>query len=197
MYIKETILSSTIVFCFGVVMFMEFLYPTIRENSIVVREVYIEEESPDFVTEVEGLKSSSLNKSKLKHLLVYIYGLSQEYHVPYDLVKSVIHTESSWNHKAVSTSGAIGLMQVKPSTAMYGFKTPKDDLYDPYVNVTVGVMYLSELYHNSGESWHYALTGYSHGPTATKRYSPNYVYNNFYIDKVSKYFDLNKVEEDS
>ena len=46
-------LASTIVFCFGVVMFMEFLYPTIRENSVVVKEVFIEQESPDFTKEVE------------------------------------------------------------------------------------------------------------------------------------------------
>lgn len=196
MYLKETILSSTIVFCFGVVMFMEFLYPTIRESSIVVKEVFIEQESPDFSQETKEIKSTSLNESKLKHLLIYIHGLSNEYHVPFDLVKSVIHTESSWNHKAVSTSGAIGLMQVKPSTAMDEFSTPKDDLYDPYVNVTVGIMYLSELYHNSDNDWHYALTSYSHGPTATRKYSESYVYNNFYIDKVSRYFDLNK-EDDS
>ena len=197
MYLKETILASTIVFCFGVVMFMEFLYPTIRESSVIVKEVYIEQESPDFVTEVEEIKSTSLNKSKLKHLLIYIHGLSHEYHVPFDLVKSVIHTESSWNHKAVSTSGAIGLMQVKPSTAMSEFKTPEQDLYDPYVNVTVGIMYLSELYHNSGDDWHYALTSYSHGPTATKRYTTNYVYNNFYVDRVGRYFDLKKKENPS
>ena len=197
MYLKETILASTIVFCFGVVMFMEFLYPTIRESSIVVKEVYIEQESPDFSKEVEEIKTTSLNKSKLKHLLIYIHGLSHEYHVPFDLVKSVIHTESSWNHKAVSVSGAVGLMQVKPSTAMSEFKTPEQDLYDPYVNVTVGIMYLSELYHNSGDDWHYALTSYSHGPTATKRYNPNYVYNNFYVDRVGKYFDLKKKENPS
>ena len=197
MYLKETILASTIVFCFGVVMFMEFLYPTIRESSVIVKEVYIEQESPDFASEVEEIKSTTLNKSKLKHLLIYIHGLSHEYHVPFDLVKSVIHTESSWNHKAVSTSGAIGLMQVKPSTAMSEFKTPEQDLYDPYVNVTVGIMYLSELYHNSGDDWHYALTSYSHGPTATKRYTTNYVYNNFYVDRVGRYFDLKKKENPS
>ena len=197
MYLKETILASTIVFCFGVVMFMEFLYPTIRESSIIVKEVYIEQESPDFSKEVQEIKTTSLNNSKLKHLLIYIHGLSNEYHVPFDLVKSVIHTESSWNHKAVSVSGAVGLMQVKPSTAMSEFKTPEQDLYDPYVNVTVGIMYLSELYHNSGDDWHYALTSYSHGPTATRKYNPNYVYNNFYVDRVGRYFDLKKKENDS
>ena len=183
MYIKETILSSTIVFCFGVVMFMEFLYPTIRENSIVVREVYIEEESPDFVTEVEGLKSSSLNKSKLKHLLVYIYGLSQEYHVPYDLVKSVIHTESSWKHKAKSKSGALGLMQVKPTTSLAEFDTPGSELYDPYVNITVGVKYLARLHERFGD-WNTTLTAYSHGPTATIGYENDYIADNFYVKRV-------------
>ena len=101
MYLKETILASTIVFCFGVVMFMEFLYPTIRESSVIVKEVYIEQESPDFASEVEEIKSTTLNKSKLKHLLIYIHGLSDEYRVPFDLVKSVIHTESSWNTKSI------------------------------------------------------------------------------------------------
>ena len=44
---------------------------------------------------------SSLNKSKLKHILIYInaYVMSM---VDYDMVKAVIQTESSWNHKAVS-----------------------------------------------------------------------------------------------
>ena len=46
-------------------------------------------------------------------------------------------------------------MQILPSTAMDEFKTPKSDLYDPYVNVTVGIMYLSELYHNSDNDWQY------------------------------------------
>ena len=74
MYLKETILSSTIVFCFGVVMFMEFLYPTIRESSIVVKEVFIEQESPDFSQETKEIKSTSLNESKLNKLASCVHG---------------------------------------------------------------------------------------------------------------------------
>ena len=66
MYLKETILASTIVFCFGVVMFMEFLYPTIRENSVVVKEVFIEQESPDFTKEVEEIKTKINKRNNLK-----------------------------------------------------------------------------------------------------------------------------------
>ena len=127
--------------------------------------------------------NSSLNKSKLKHLLIYINALCDEYGIDYEMVKAVIQTESSWNHKAVSESGAIGLMQILPSTAWDEFKTPKDDLYDPYVNVTVGIKYLSNL-NEHFDDMHATLTAYSHGPTVTKKYSSRYIKNNFYVKRV-------------
>jgi len=129
--------------------------------------------------------NSSLNKSKLKHLLIYINALCDEYGMDYEMVKAVIQTESSWNHKAVSESGAIGLMQVLPSTAWDEFKTSKDDLYDPYVNVTVGIKYLSYL-NEHFDDIDATLTAYSHGPTVTKKYSSKYIKNNFYVKRVYK-----------
>ena len=101
------------------------------------------------------------------------------------MVKAVIQTESSWDHKAVSTSGAIGLMQVLPSTAMSEFQTPKEDLFDPYVNVTVGIKYLSKL-NEHFDDLESTLTAYSHGPTVTKKYSNNYISNNFYVKRVQR-----------
>ena len=138
----------------------------------------------NFKLESEEIKSS-LNKSKLKHLLIYINALCDEYGVDYEMVKAVIQTESSWNHKAVSTSGAIGLMQVLPSTAWDEFKTPKEDLFDPYVNVTVGIKYLAHL-NNHFDDMDATLTAYSHGPTVTKKYSSRYIKNNFYVKRVYK-----------
>ena len=138
----------------------------------------------NFELESNEIKSS-LNKSKLKHILIYINALCDEYGVDYDMVKAVIQTESSWNHKAVSTSGAIGLMQILPKTAMDEFNTPEQDLYDPYVNVTVGIKYLSHL-NQHFDDIDATLTAYSHGPTATKKYSPTYVNNNFYVKRVFK-----------
>ena len=127
--------------------------------------------------------NSSLNKSKLKHLLIYVNALCDDYGVNYEMVKAVIQTESSWNHKAVSSSGAIGLMQVLPSTAWDEFKTPKEDLYDPYVNVTVGIKYLSHL-NQHFDDMDATLTAYSHGPTVTRKYSSRYIKNNFYVKRV-------------
>ena len=136
----------------------------------------------NFKLESEEIKSS-LNKSKLKHLLIYVNALCDEYGMDYEMVKAVIQTESSWDHKAVSSSGAIGLMQVLPSTAWDEFKTPKEDLYDPYVNVTVGIKYLSHL-NQHFDDMDATLTAYSHGPTVTKKYSSRYIKNNFYVKRV-------------
>ena len=140
----------------------------------------------NFEIESNEIKST-LNKSKLKHLLIYINALCDEYAVDYDMVKAVIQTESSWNHKAVSTSGAIGLMQILPTTAMTEFNTPEQDLYDPYVNVTVGIKYLSHL-NNHFDDIDATLTAYSHGPTITKKYSEKYIKNNFYVKRVHSNF---------
>ena len=171
----------------SIMAYVEIIEPEIpiqTKTETVVRMVNVPFAPSDYELQAEGIKSS-LNKSKLKHILIYIEALCWEYGVDYEMVKAVIQTESDWNHKVVSTSGAIGLMQVLPSTAMSEFKTPEKDLYDPYVNVTVGIKYLSEL-NEHFDDMESTLTAYSHGPTVTKKYSNNYISNNFYVKRVQK-----------
>jgi|APSaa5957512535_1039671.scaffolds.fasta_scaffold22267_8 soluble lytic murein transglycosylase-like protein len=136
---------------------------------------------PNFEQEAASIRSS-LNKSKLKHVLMYAHTLSEEYGVPYGIVKRVIVTESSWNHRAVSHKQATGLMQVSSIVAhMYG--TPTADLMDPYVNVTLGIKYLADL-HTEFQNWPSTLTAYNHGPTRARKYTPQYQQNNQYLSKV-------------
>ena len=171
----------------SVMAYVEIIEPDIpiqTKTETVVRMVNVPLTPSDYTAQAKEIKSS-LNKSKLKHILIYIEALCWEYGVDYEMVKAVIQTESDWNHKAVSTSGAIGLMQVLPSTAMSEFKTPEKDLYDPYVNVTVGIKYLSKL-NKHFDDMESTLTAYSHGPTVTKKYSNNYISNNFYVKRVQK-----------
>jgi len=148
--------------------------------SVVIYMETTEFEMPEIPT-----KTETIVRMVNVHILIYIEALCWEYGVDYEMVKAVIQTESDWNHRAVSTSGAIGLMQVLPSTARSEFDTPKQDLFDPYVNVTVGIKYLSEL-NERFDDMESTLTAYSHGPTATKKYSPTYVNNNFYVKRVFK-----------
>jgi len=181
-------LLGVLVTSLSVVIYMETtVYEPIEiptKTETIVRMVNVPFTPSDYTKQAEEI-NSSLNKSKLKHILIYIEALCWEYGVDYEMVKAVIQTESDWNHKVVSTSGAIGLMQILPSTAKSEFNTPKQDLFDPYVNVTVGIKYLSKL-DSHFDDLESTLTAYSHGPTATKKYSPTYVNNNFYVKRVFK-----------
>jgi soluble lytic murein transglycosylase-like protein len=87
-----------------------------------------------------------------------------------ELVLGVILVESSGNASAVSKAGAIGLMQLQPSTAEavaaeIGLAwTGSELLFDPVLNVHLGVAYLSKLIERYGDVAT-ALAAYNWGPT--------------------------------
>jgi soluble lytic murein transglycosylase-like protein len=64
--------------------------------------------------------------------------------VPAALVKAIITQESSWNPRAVSRAGALGLMQLLPATAAK-VGVSREELFDPGKNILAGVRLLSVL----------------------------------------------------
>lgn len=76
----------------------------------------------------------------------YVLEIGQRYNICPELIMAVIETESGGNPDAVSESGCIGLMQIKPQFARGRMdKLGATDLYDPYSNILVGVDILVEL----------------------------------------------------
>ena len=80
----------------------------------------------------------------------YILSYSEEYSLKPELVASLINAESSFNKNAVSSSGAIGLMQILPSTGEYianllGENFEEIDLYEAKTNIKYGCFYLNYL----------------------------------------------------
>jgi len=133
--------------------------------------------------EIQSIYKTNMSTSKIKHLLIYIDGLAEEYDVNYNLIKAVITTESSWNVKARSRVNALGLMQVMKACAT-DYKTPHSEMYDPYVNITVGTMYLSKLLKQFPDV-ETALVAYNEGPRHAKKYKDEYIYNSRYVIKVT------------
>jgi len=65
------------------------------------------------------------------------------------LVEAVIKLESRGNPRAVSRSGCIGLMQIKPSTGrLMGYS--RAELFDPEKNVAAGTRYLEMMMNETG-----------------------------------------------
>ncbi len=144
------------------------------------------EEDRDYLQEAKEIQSiykTNMSTSKIKHLLIYMDGLAEEYDVNYNLIKAVITTESSWNVKARSRVKALGLMQIMKACAT-DFKTPHSEMYDPYVNVTIGTMYLSKLLKQFPDV-ETALVAYNEGPRHAKKYKDEYIYNSNYVTKVT------------
>lgn len=89
---------------------------------------------------------------------------SQHFDLDPEVVRGVIHVESGWNHKIVSTKGAIGLMQVMPETAKE-LKMPRHfSLYNPYTNIYYGCKYLRKALDQLGGDYRLALIAYYSGP---------------------------------
>ena len=156
----------------------------IESISYVIEGSYVES-NINYESDAVYIKKTfkpTMSVSKIKHLLIYIDGLCKHYNVNYNLVKSVISTESTWNYKAKSRVGAKGLMQIMKACAK-DYKTPHSEMYDPYVNVTIGIKYLSKL-NKRFEDTQTALVAYNEGPRHAERYKREYIDNSRYVSKV-------------
>jgi soluble lytic murein transglycosylase-like protein len=82
------------------------------------------------------------------------------------LVRAVIETESNWNAGAVSRKGALGLMQLIPTTAQ---RFGVNDAFSPQQNVDAGVRYLKTLLERYNGNLDLALAAYNAGEGAVDR----------------------------
>lgn len=100
------------------------------------------------------------------------------------LVSSVIDVESNWNQTAISHKGALGLMQLIPSTAgEMGVR----DAFDPAQNIEGGTTYLRSLMDRFHGDIPKSLAAYNAGPAAVERRGdvPNIPETRSYVKKVT------------
>jgi soluble lytic murein transglycosylase-like protein len=87
-------------------------------------------------------------------------------HVPPALVNAVIEVESSFNPRAVSPRGAMGLMQLMPGVAA---SLGVEDPFEPEENIRGGVALLRRLLDKYGNDYSRALAAYNAGEAAVDR----------------------------
>jgi soluble lytic murein transglycosylase-like protein len=108
-----------------------------------------------------------------------------------DFVSSVISAESNFKIHAVSKKGALGLMQLMPSTAaQLGVADP----FDPRANVEAGAAHLSALLDRYNNDPIKALAAYNAGAHRVKQYNgvPPYRETRAYISKIVRDFNAKK-----
>jgi soluble lytic murein transglycosylase-like protein len=91
---------------------------------------------------------------------------AERHHMDPALVRAVIETESGWNATAKSRKGALGLMQLIPTTAV---RFGVNDAFSPQQNVDAGVRYLKTLLERYNGNLDLALAAYNAGEGAVDR----------------------------
>ena len=113
--------------------------------------------------------------------------IALEYGVSPALVKAVIRVESNFDPNAVSSMGAVGLMQVLPATARrVGVRNP----YDTHSNIRAGVKYLRELLDMFDDDEALALAAYNSGPAQVQKYGniPPFKETRIFVSQVMHYY---------
>ena len=105
------------------------------------------------------------------------------------LIRAVIKAESNFDPRAVSRSGAIGLMQLMPQTAVrYGVKNRND----PVANIRGGTRYLKDLLGMFDNDLVLAIAAYNAGEGAVEKHGrqiPPYHETQTYVRRVLKYYN--------
>jgi len=110
------------------------------------------------------------------------------HNVDEDLLASVVKAESGGNVRAVSRTGARGLMQLMPGTAN---QLGVSDSFQPEQNVRGGTAYLDALLTRYHDNMALALAAYNAGPFAVDRYHgiPPYRETQAYVARVIHEFN--------
>jgi transglycosylase-like protein with SLT domain len=108
-----------------------------------------------------------------------------------DLLASVVKAESGGHARAVSRTGARGLMQLMPGTAA---KMGVQDAFRPDQNIAGGTAYLDELLTRYRDNIALALAAYNAGPGVVDRYHgiPPYRETKAYVARVIREFNRRK-----
>ena len=132
-------------------------------------------EPEQVVTDQRGVLAESPPYGEL------IASMSEAHGVDANLVRALIQVESNYRPKAKSARGAMGLMQLMPSTAReYNVNNP----YDPKSNIAAGVKHLKSLIDRWGVEL--ALAAYNAGEGAVRKFNgiPPYRETRDYVSRI-------------
>lgn len=116
---------------------------------------------------IPGIVPGDERAEDSRHWEEHISDLAERYGVEEELVRAVIRMESGGKTNAVSSKGAMGLMQIMPGTAkMLGV----DDPFDPVQNLEGGIKYLSQLSDKYEGDLEKTLAAYNAGPGRVDSY---------------------------
>lgn len=139
-------------------------------------------------SQTNATSSGNTSSSSSTSLDAYFEEASEKYNVDVKLLKAIAHAESNFNPNATSSSGAMGVMQLMPSTAKSLGIT---DAYNAYDNIMGGAKVISQHLANYNGDVSLALAAYNAGSGNVAKYGgvPPFTETQNYIKKVLAYYE--------
>ena len=147
-------------------------------SRILPDEVPYPEPSTDAGAAADGRQGFPVESTPYGEIIA---ALSEAHGVDPMLVKALIQVESNYKARARSPKGAMGLMQLMPSTAReYKVRNP----FDPRANIDAGVKHLKSLIDRFGVEL--ALAAYNAGEGAVRKFNgvPPYRETRNYVSRI-------------
>jgi soluble lytic murein transglycosylase-like protein len=113
--------------------------------------------------------------------------VSRRHSVDPNLVRAMIKVESNFNPRARSRKGAMGLMQLMPSTAR---ELNVNNPYDPAQNLDGGIRHIKSLLEQNGGDVSLSLAAYNAGQGAVNRHGgvPRYKETQSYVKRITEMY---------
>lgn len=150
-------------------------------NSKEILTFFGKKDSPEKLKKFIASTNRKLSSADVERYSSYILTYSKQYDVDYKLVAAVIAQESKFKVNAKSRVGALGLMQVMPTTGKnvaQKLKLPHYNLLDAKDNIQIGVKFISMLHKEYRGDINLMLAHYNGGYRQAELY------------KTFKYFEL-------
>jgi soluble lytic murein transglycosylase-like protein len=168
--------------------------PWIRSRSLYVVAVFSILSFWSRAYDLSAIDIDQIKKRKNEETLTpIILKAANRHEVDPSIIKAIIMAESSYNPKAVSKRGAIGLMQLMPTTAK---ALGVEDIFNPEQNINAGVRYFKQMLQKFNGNTTLALAAYNAGSSKVRKYNgvPPYKGTKRFIKNVFKYHKIYKKE---
>ena len=156
------------------------------QASVIAEEVEIRSSGLSFA---ETLETFMKNNDLDSEIAIAIASASARYEMDPNLIRAVIRAESSYNPNAVSSAGAMGLMQLMPPTAeSLGVTDP----FNISQNVHAGTRYLRNLLDRFEGDLELALAAYNAGEGNVRRHGgiPPFRETQNYVPRVKEFKEM-------
>jgi hypothetical protein len=165
-------------------------YLEVAADSVVRVEMLADVPEPVAAVKMPGpvKMMTAPTKEEMHEMLAHA---GEKHNIDEDRLASVVRAESGGQVRAISRTGAMGLMQLMPGTAT---AMGVDDAFKPEQNISGGTAYLDWLLTRYHDNVALALAAYNAGPGAVDKYHgiPPYRETREYVARVIREFNRRK-----